>query len=267
MRSGLAIVALAMLLGLTKAQAQQDVLQVPVNGIFEMSSDTLRVGNLILNDSATLILNKKSASSVIIAQSIEIGSGCKILGNGMPGEMGKKGRSASQPTGACKDGNPGEDGKNGTNGMDGASLSLVIDELNIRTLFEINLSGGNGGDGGNGGAGSHGARGTRQCTSNGGKGGNGGDGGNGGNGGTLKVVCHNCPAVEDLMSLISLNNKGGYLGYGGDYGSGGLPGEGASAQNSKKGANGKMGAKGKKGADGNPLFQTLSAMSGQARVD
>jgi len=251
------LISFILLVRFSSAQTRMSVLEIPQNGSFEMPEDTLEVEELIMHDSAKLILNKFSANSLIKARKISIASNCKIMGTGGAGVKGINGKDAAQSSGACNSGLRGEPGLNGGDGDQGKNFVLATDQMEITAALIINLAGGNGGDGGAGGAGSRGSRSTIHCTSNGGDGGTGGNGGNGGNGGTMKLQCYKCKAIVELTGKINFTNRGGYLGYGGDGGRGGLRGEGASEQSSKLGVIGKKGTYGKKGLDGTALYKSL----------
>jgi hypothetical protein len=257
------LIAFIFIVRFSSAQIHQHTLTISKNQTFEMPEDTLVVDELIMHDSSTLVLNRASSGSFIKAKQISIASNCKIMGNGVAGTTGKRGKDAEQPSGACKSGTPGEAGTNGGDGEAGKDFILETDQMEISVSLIVNLAGGNGGDGGEGGKGSRGSRATIHCSSNGGDGGMGGNGGNGGNGGTMKLQCFKCKEIVELTGKINFTNRGGYMGYGGDGGKGGLRGDG-SDQASRNGVFGKSGVHGKKGLEGTALYKSLFFVGGQS---
>ena len=239
------------------AQTRLGILEIPTGGSYQMPEDTLIVDELILRDSATLLLHIKSVGSFIQAKRISIGSGCTINGKGITGAQGQNGKNALPVSGVCKDGLKGGNADPGMNGDGGKNLSISTGELIIADAFHIYLNGGNGGDGGKGGNGSGGSKSSAHCKSNGGDGGVGGNGGMGGNGGALELNYVSGIAQADLLAKALLHNLGGYHGIGGDGGRGGLRGNGASEQFSKNGEKGKNGKDGAVGKEGKALFYSV----------
>lgn len=241
----------------TVGQTRLGILEIPNGGSYQMPEDTLIVDELILRDSATLVLHPKSARSFIQAKRISIGSGGTINGKGLSGLQGQNGKHALPVSGVCKDGLSGGNADTGMNGETGKNLSINAEELIIAESFHIYLNGGNGGDGGKGGNGSGGSQSSAHCKSNGGDGGLGGNGGTGGNGGVFELNYVNGVSLADLLVKVGLHNLGGYHGIGGDGGRGGLKGHGASEQFSKNGEKGKNGKDGAVGKEGKALFYSV----------
>jgi len=246
-----------LLLSLIVNTYAQGKLVIPKKGEFKLEKDTLVVDELIIGDSAKIVLTK--ATSMIIARHMVVGTRVRIMGIGEKGVNGRIGRTAAQPDGVCKPGRNGEDGKSGTAGGAGKILILDVDLLTIDAMLIINLAGGNGGDGGKGGDGSQGSNSMAQCLSNGGNGGSGGNGGAGGPGGNLTII--NSMTAVELTSKINLYNRGGYKGIGGDGGEPGQRGSGA-AKESKLGLIGKGGTDGTPGVDGRSLFYSTLPAAG-----
>jgi hypothetical protein len=242
-------VVVIMSLSFVATSFAQDKLVIPKKGELKLDKDTLVVDELIIGDSAKIILTRPSC--LIKARSIVFGTRVRIMGMGEKGVNGKNGRTAAQPDGVCKPGRNGEDGKPGTSGGSGKNITLDVGTLTIESMLLINLAGGNGGDGGIGGGGSQGSNSVPNCICNGGNGGGGGNGGAGGAGGNLMII--NSVAAVELMAKINLYNRGGYRGIGGDGGSAGVKGAGSS-KDSKVGQPGKVGIVGNPGIDGKLLY-------------
>src|SRR6478609_3602824 len=150
-----------MCLGLMADAYAQGKLIIPKKGEFKLDKDTLVVDELIIGDSAKIVLTKPT--SMIIARHMVVGTRVRIMGLGEKGVNGRMGRTAAQPEGVCKSGRNGEDGKAGAPGGAGKAIILDVDLLTIDAMLIINLAGGNGGDGGKGGDGSQGSNSISQC--------------------------------------------------------------------------------------------------------
>jgi hypothetical protein len=230
-------------------------LEIPAKATYNLESDTLIVEQLILSDSAKLVLTK--SKHFIKANQVAIGAGCSVSGIGAPGESGPNGKPAPDPRGLCKPPVHGEAGVSGKNGEPGKDLIISVNSIKIASKLTIDIHGGNGGDGGNGGSGSHGSNTTPHCAGDGGNVGRGGSGGNGGNGGILTINYSSSTEVSYFVTKVNLINRGGYRGVGGEGGRGGMRGSGPSEKFSKVGLIGKPGVEGKYGADGRPLFYSI----------
>lgn len=217
-----------------------------------IGSDIIVMDTLILQDSATIILNPEHKDNFIHAKVALIGKGVRILGLGDSGSSGEVGTDGFTRGGPCLDGTAGGSGTEGTNGTAGTNLFLYFDDLSINGSLSIDMSGGNGGDGGRGGAGGGGSPGTRVCS--GGTGGTGGNGAQGGDGGDSGSITINCIACHDLRTMLDstlfLRTFGGNAGLGGQPGQGGLPGLGTSSGNSLDGTRGQQGERGQDGIAG-----------------
>lgn len=157
------------------SQISESVLKVETHKSFVLDKDSLFLNSLELEDNSELILAKPN--HYINVKDLRIGKRCKIIGVGSNGKNGANGRTASSPTGICKNGLSGTDGYAGAKGENGKTLVLLAQVGTLSDTLTINLNGGNGGDGGKGGMGSTGSRNTPHCLTNGGNGGKGGDGG------------------------------------------------------------------------------------------
>ncbi len=254
---GIAILILIFFVSLIKtsvAQSNGGTLEVAKNKTIQIDRDSLILDELILKDSSKLVLTKPV--NYIKAHRIVVGTGSQIIGIGLSGANGKNGKPAPTPTGLCKPGVNGESGNSGSEGEPGKDLTIEVAQLDISSVLNIDLYGGNGGDGGKGGKGSHGSNTTVHCVGNGGNGGSGGNGGNGGKGGTFSLFVKS-PAKSEIVAKVNLTNRGGYRGLGGDGGQGGQRGIGASESKSKVGLLGKAGVDGQYGREGRMLFYSI----------
>jgi hypothetical protein len=255
--TGILLVGLLVFLAsMGHAQKYLPVLEVGFGKTYELTEDTLYVGQLRMSDSSRLVLNGPRGAYFLKADRIEIGQGVVFDGRGARGNNGKAGAHGHTPHTACGDGTAGRAGEAGQPGAAAKSLVIETPQLELSGVLEVNLSGGNGGDGGSGGNGGRGGRSTVHCDSHGGNGGAGGAGGFGGAGGTLSLKVTNLKA-EELLTQINLINRGGYAGLGGEPGQGGLRGDGSREVSSRKGVAGQAGAAGKRGSNGPALFQSL----------
>ena len=238
-----------------QSQIRADKLIIGKNETYRLTgSDIIVVDTLILLDSAKIILNHEKSDNFIHAKIAHIGSGCKVIGEGVNGINGQVGLGGYTAIGPCKDGIPGRAGTPGTSASNGINLYLYFDILTIKSSMLFELSGGHGGDGGRGGSGGGGSPGTRLCQGgNGGKGGDGSPGGDGGNGGNLTISCKTCPDLRSwLGNKMVVRNYGGNAGLGGDGGLGGLAGlvSAGKTQDGEQGEKGKPGASGERGRNG-----------------
>ncbi len=238
-----------------------DKLVIPSGESFALAgSDILVVDTLIMQNASKIILNRNKIDNFIHAKVIQIGNDCIIIGNGADGVNGEKGLDGYTATGPCKDGIPGRSGTSGTAGTHGVNLFIYFDQLTIVGKLSFELSGGNGGDGGKGGNGGGGSPGTRLCAGgDGGAGGNGFSGGDAGNGGNLTLTCKGCDALRSLLgNKIQVRSYGGNGGIGGNGGLGGLAGlvsAGRTSQDGDQGPNGKSGKSGASGKNGAINFE------------
>lgn len=207
-------------------------------------TDIVVADTLILEDSATIVLNPLKRENFLHTKVLVIGKQCSIIGRGTHGKKGRTGRPGDSFIGPCRNGGNGTPGGRGLDGTWGVNLFLYLDQVTMKESLKIDLHGGDGGEGGMGGEGGSGTSGTVHC--NGGSGGVGGDGGNGGNGGeggTLTVHCP--PGLNDLLNKnLNLKIQGGRFGKGGRGGYPGAAGSGPSKRN------GKLGVPGREGTDG-----------------
>jgi hypothetical protein len=207
-------------------------------------TDIVVADTLILEDSATIVLNPLKRENFLHTKVLIVGKHCSIIGSGTHGKKGRTGRPGDSPIGPCKSGGNGTPGTRGLDGTAGINLFLYLDQVTMKESLKIDLHGGDGGEGGMGGEGGSGTSGTVHC--NGGSGGFGGAGGNGGNGGEGGTLTIQCPAGLNAMlnKNLSLKIQGGRFGKGGR---GGYPGAAGSGPPKR---NGKLGVPGHEGTDG-----------------
>ena len=206
-------------------------------------TDIVVADTLIMEDSATIVLNPLKRENYLHTKVMIIGKHCTIQGSGLKGSGGRAGRAGNSPVGPCKSATKGTAGGRGLDGTSGVNLFLYLDKVTMKTPLIIDLHGGDGGDGGKGGEGGSGTSGTVHCIGgDGGLGGNAGNGANGGAGGSITV---HCPATQKTFLEENLSIKN----YGGRYGKGGRGGYPGSAGLSPK-KNGKPGMPGAEGLDG-----------------
>lgn len=253
-----AMIRLLLLLALTSqalAQVRMTTLALKPKEVYEMKgTDILVVDTLILMDSSVLRLNKLKTENFIHVRKIILHKGSLIDGRGVRGIAGRPGRTGTSSTAPCSDGGPGSKGTEGTNGGNGINLFLSFQDIVLRGVPTIDVSGGDAGDGGNGGSGGGGGTGTRLCA--GGSGGAGGPGSNGGTGGNAGNITFQAKQIPELRSMlgdqIHILNFGGHPGTGGEGGGGGYAGLNPVGKSSLEGKPGRKGATGKSGQQGKP---------------
>ena len=86
-------------------------LEVQRKTAYAFEGDSLVVDELVMSDSAKIILTKQK--TFIKANRIVVGHGCMIFGTGATGELGKDGKSFPAPKVMCKPSIPGEAGVHG----------------------------------------------------------------------------------------------------------------------------------------------------------
>lgn len=252
------MIRLLLLLTLTSqafAQVRLTTLVVKTKEVYEMKgTDILVVDTLILMDSAVLRLNKLKTENFIHAKKVVFHTGSLIDGRGVRGINGRAGRTGSSSSAPCSNGGVGGQGTEGTNGGAGINLFLSFQDIVIRGIPTIDVSGGDAGDGGNGGLGGGGGTGTRLCP--GGSGGTGGAGSNGGNGGNAGTITFQAKQVPELRAMLGdqilIHNFGGHPGTGGEGGGGGYAGLNPVGKTSLDGKPGRKGVTGKSGQQGKP---------------
>jgi len=235
------------------AQVRLSTLVVKSKEVYEMKgTDILVVDTLILMDSAVLRLNKLKAENFIHAKKVVFYKGSLIDGRGVHGISGRSGRTGTSSTAPCSDGGAGTKGTEGTNGGNGISLFLSFQDIVLRGVPTIDVSGGDAGDGGAGGTGGGGGTGTRLCAGgSGGAGGSGSDGGIGGNAGKITFQAKQIPELRSMLGdQIHIRNFGGHPGAGGEGGGGGYAGLNPVGKRSLDGKPGRKGATGKSGVQG-----------------
>ena len=239
------VLALMIVVSLGHAQIHVSRLVIEKGEVFSFGeSDIVVADTLIMEDSASIVLNRLKKENYLHSKVMIIGKNCWIEGNGVKGNPGRPGRAGASPLGPCKSGSNGTPGGRGLDGTSGVNLFLYLDKVTMKAPLTINLRGGDGGVGGKGGDGGTGTSGTVHC--NGGDGGIGGSAGNGANGGSGGSLTIHCPVnlSERLNKELKVINSGGYLGKGGR---GGYPGSAGSGPNRR---NGKQGMPGTEGLDG-----------------
>ncbi len=233
------------------SQIRMTSLSLKQKEVFEIQgTDILVADTLIMRDSSKIILNSSKKDNFIHAKVTIVGVGCKIIGKGSSGRIGKAGKKGVSLTAPCRSGTDGDYGTDGAAGRDGVNLFLYLTNLNVNGNLTIDISGGDGGDGGKGGAGGDGSSGTKVCQGgDGANGGSGGKGGNGGKSGALTINCKQCPDLHLwLGERLIIKNFGGFAGLGGE---GGLEGQ-RGLSSLKDGAQGKRGSGGTDGEAGKP---------------
>jgi len=235
------------------SQIKMNTLVVKPHQVYELKgSDILVVDTLILMDSAVLLLNKLKPENFIHARKVVFYKGSLIDGKGVSGVRGRNGRPGASSSAPCSDGITGGIGSEGTNGGNGISLYFAFNDIVVRGVPTIDVSGGDAGDGGDGGVGGGGGSGTRICA--GGNGGSGGLGSNGGNGGHAGTITFQASSVPELRAMLGeriiIRNYGGNPGYGGEGGGGGYAGLTSTGKSSLDGKPGRKGGRGKDGVAG-----------------
>jgi hypothetical protein len=226
------------------AQIHVSTLRIKANQKYTFEqTDIVVADTLIMEDSATIVLNPLKRENYLHTKVMIIGKHCVIQGSGVNGKQGRAGRAGNSPVGPCKNATNGTAGGRGLDGTPGVNLFLYLDKITMEEPLIIDLHGGDGGEGGKGGNGGSGTSGTVHCKGgDGGVGGDAGNGANGGNGGSLTI---HCPAAQEefLGRNLKIRNFGGRYGKGGR---GGYPG-GAGLGPQR---NGKPGMPGAEGLDG-----------------
>lgn len=189
----------------------------------------LRLQRLVLEDGATLRLAPGLGRLQLHAEQAWIGSGVRILGQGVDGPAGVAGNPAAMVTG-CTDGGEGGTGGSGMAGGDGVDLHLLLGLQSFGSLL-LDSRGGAGGKGGDGGAGSDGSSDERCAGGQGGAGGAGGDGGKGGRGGEVvlrywSLSAHGFIPISNYGPGVQVLNGGGAGAMAGQGGKGGEGGRG-----------------------------------------
>lgn len=213
-------------------------------------SDIVVADTLIMEDSASIVLNPLKRENYLHSKVMIIGNYCTIVGSGVNGKTGRSGRAGDSPIGPCKSGTNGTPGVRGLDGTSGVNLFLYLEKVTMKGSLTIYLHGGDGGEGGKGGEGGGGTSGTVHCKGgDGGLGGNAGNGANGGEGGSLTIHCPE--SVKELIGKsIQVKNYGGRFGKGGRGGYPGSAGLGPNRRNGKQGMAGVEGIDGKVGKQG-----------------
>jgi hypothetical protein len=236
-------------------QVRMNTLVIKPKQVYELKgTDIIVVDTLILMDSAVLVLNRLKPQNFIHAKKLVFHRGSLIDGrgvHGIPGRNGRPGPSSSEP---CSNGSEGRRGTDGTHGGKGIDLFLSFQDIELRGVPTLDVSGGDAGDGGNGGIGGGGGTGTRLCAGgSGGQGGPGTDGGNGGNAGTITFQAKRIPELRSMIGeRIRIRNFGGHPGTGGEGGGGGYAGLNPAGKSALDGKPGRKGVKGKDGKPGKP---------------
>jgi|GEM_PF-4924083 len=224
---------------------------------------TLSLKTLSLGDNCVIIIPASMDGWTVTATDASIGTGVKIIGQGINGSHGSAGATPST-AGNCLSGLNGGAGGNGSNGTPGKTVFLNLRIRKIGSLL-INVTGGDGGNGGTGGGGGKGGNATCSCNAGtGGSGANGGRAGSGGNGGNVTVSYSAIGNTVISNSHFTVENAGGVAGLMAAAGSGGTGGTGITCTDQKSaagqaGKSGSPGLAGAKGVPGNKGITTLQS--------